>query len=147
MKTVSVLFALVLALAGCQQLPLTPEDIQARKFEAVPDKSVIYLLRDAADFSDVEAAVAFDGVMSLRTYSGTYYRWEVTPGTHQVASFGGDTGQIRVQAERGKVYFVQQRVAGRQFAPESTFELISESQARAVVQRCVLLKPMRGIMN
>jgi hypothetical protein len=147
MKTVSVLFALVLALAGCQQLPLTPEDIQARKFEAVPDKSVIYLLRDTADFSDVEAAVAFDGVMSLRTYPGTYYRWEVTPGTHQIQSFGGDTAQIRVQAERGKVHFVQQRVAGRQFAPESTFELISESQARAVVQRSVLLKPMRGIMN
>ncbi len=139
--------ALILTLAGCQQLPLTPEDIQARKFEAVPDKAVIYLLRDDPDFSGTEARVDLGDNVNLRTYPGTYYRWEVPPGTHRIMSFGGDTGQIRVQAERGKVYFVQQRVAGMRLAPESTFELISESQARAVVSRSVLVKPAGPIMN
>jgi len=134
-------------LAGCQQLPLTPEDIQARKFEAVPDKAVIYLVRDDPDFSETEARVDFGNSLSLRTYPGTYFRWEVKPGTHQIMSFGGDTGQIRVQAERGKVYFVQQRVAGIRMAPESTFELINEAQARAVVSRSVLVKPARPITN
>jgi hypothetical protein len=47
----SLLIGLVLVLAGCQQIPLTPEDIQARKFEPVPDKAVIYLVRDNPDFS------------------------------------------------------------------------------------------------
>jgi hypothetical protein len=141
------MMALILTLAGCQQLPLTPEDIQARKFEVVPDKAVIYLLRDDPDFSDTEARVDFGNNLSLRTYPGTYFRWEVAPGTHQLMSFGGDTGRIRVQAERGKVYFVQQRVAGMRFSPESTFELISEAQARAVVARSVLVKPARPITN
>jgi hypothetical protein len=142
-----MLALVVFTLAGCQQLPLTPEDIQARKFEAVPDKAVIYLFRDNPDFSEIEAAVSLDGELSFRTYPGTYYRWEVAPGMHRIQSFGGDTGQIRVQAERGKVYFVQQRVAGMRLAPESTFENISEAQARAIVQRCVLVKPMRGVIN
>jgi hypothetical protein len=141
------MMALILTLAGCQQLPLTPEDIQARKFEAVPDKAVIYLLRDDPDFSDIEARVDFGDNLNLRTYPGTYFRWEVPPGTHRIMSFGGDTGQIRVQAERGKVYFVQQRVGGNRFAPESSFELISESQARAIVSRSVLVKPARPITN
>src|SRR5262245_26930947 len=102
-------FAL-LVLAGCQQLPLTPEDIQARKFEAVADKAVIYLVRDNPDFTDAEAAITLGDNVRLKTNTGTYYRWEVPPGTHRIQSFGGDTGRIDVRAERGKIYFVQQRV-------------------------------------
>jgi hypothetical protein len=62
-------------------------------------------------------------------------------------AFGGGTGTIQVKAERGKLYFVQQRVGGIPLAPESTFELINESQARAVVHRSVLLKPGQPIIS
>lgn len=136
----SPLFGLMLVLAGCQQLPLTPEDIQARKFEAVADKAVIYVVRDSLDFSEIQAQVDLDTTLRLMTYPGTYYRWEVTPGTHQIQGFGGDMGSIRVQAEKGKIYFVQQRVTGRQFNPSSSFELVSETDGRAAVLRSVLLK-------
>jgi hypothetical protein len=143
----SLLVGLMLTLAGCQQLPLTPEDIQARKFEPVPDKAVIYLVRDTADFSDAGAAIDLGDTVRLTTYPGTYYRWEVAPGPHGIQSFGGDTGRIQVKAERGKIHFVQQRVAGIPLAPESRFELINESQAREMVHRSVLLKPARPIIN
>lgn len=39
-------------IAGCAQLPPTPQDIQAKKFEGVPDKAVIYRVRDIPDFND-----------------------------------------------------------------------------------------------
>jgi hypothetical protein len=141
------MMALILMLAGCQQIPLTPEDIQARKFEAVPDKAVIYLVRDNPDSSEIGARISLGDQVTFTTYPGTYYRWEVAPGTHRIMSLGDDTGQIRVQAERGKVYFVQQRVAGSRLSPESLFALVSESQARAAVSRSVLLKPAGPIMN
>src|SRR5262245_7124455 len=141
------LFAvLVLPLAGCQQLPLTPEDIQARKFEAVPDKAVIYVVRDDPDFSGIQAPIELDQTVNLKTYPGTYYRWEVPPGKRSVSGFGGDSGSISVQVERGRIYFVQQRVAGRMF-PMSHFELVGDAQGRAVVLRSVLLKPERPIGN
>jgi len=143
----SLLIGLVLALAGCQQLPLTPADIQARKFEPVADKAVIYLVRDDPDFSGAGAPVDLGNNLRLTTYAGTYYRWEVAPGTHTIMAFGASTGQIQVKAERGKIYFVQQRVGGIPLAPESTFEFINESQARAVVGRSVLLTPARPIIN
>jgi hypothetical protein len=143
----SLLIGLALVLAGCQQIPLTPQDIQARKFETVPDKGVIYLVRDNPDFSEAGAAVDLDSSVRLTTYAGTYYRWEVAPGAHTIMAFGAGTGQIQVKAERGKLYFVQQRVGGIPLAPESTFELINESQARAVVGRSVLLTPARPMLD
>ena len=141
------IIALILTLAGCTQLPLTPADIQARKFEAVPDKAVIYLVRDNPDSSEAEAPISLGDTVRLTTYPGTYYRWEVAPGTHRIMSFGGDTGRISVQAERGRIYFVQQRVVGMRLAPDSTFELVSESAGRTVVLRSVLLTPARLILN
>jgi len=72
-RVLSIALALVmgLTLAGCQQLPLTPQDLQARKFEAVPDKAVIYVVRDAVDFSDVQAQIHVGDKLLLNTNPGT----------------------------------------------------------------------------
>jgi hypothetical protein len=142
----SLLIGLILALAGCQQLPLTPEDIQARKFEAVPDKAVIYVVRDNPDFSGIQAQIDLDDSVKLMTYEGTYYRWEVAPGTHRVRGFGGDMGSISVQVERGKIYFVQARVAGR-FQAETAFQLVTEAEGKAAVLRSVLIRPRQAAIN
>ena len=131
---------IVLTLAGCQQLPLTPEDIQARKFEAVPDKAVIYLVRDSPDFSSIQSQISVGDKLLLKTYPGTYYRWEVSPGMHRITGYGSDIGTIGVQAERGRIYFVQQRVSGLYMA-NSMFAVVGEPEGRAAVLRAVLLSP------
>jgi len=130
---------ILLALAGCQQLPLTPQDLQARKFEPVPDRAVIYLVRDTADVSDAETPVQL-GDKRVYTNPGTYYRWVVPAGKHTMTGFGADSGTITVQVERGRVYFVQQWVAGTRM-PGSTFLPVSEAAGRAAVLRSVLLTP------
>jgi len=142
----SLLIGLILVLAGCQQIPLTPEDIQARKFEPVPDKAVIYVVRDNPDFSGIQAQIDLDNNVKLMTYEGTYYRWEVAPGTHKVQGFGGDMGSISVQTERGKIYFVQVRVAGR-FQAESSFQVVTDAEGRAAVLRSVLIRPRQALIN
>lgn len=125
-------------LAGCQQLPLTPEDLEARKFEPVPDKAVIYVVRSAPDFSSVQAQIRLGDKLLLKTYPGTYYRWEVPPGRHTIAGYAEDIGTITVEAERGRLYFVQQRVT-RLMVTNSGFELVREAEGRALVLRSVLL--------
>ena len=137
-----MLTALVMALtlAGCQQLPPSPQDLQAKKFEAVPDKAAIYLVRDAMDLSDVQSQIRVGDKLLLKTYPGTYYRWEVPAGKHTITGYGDDIGTITVQVERGKIYFVQQRVVGMQ-VPSSRFELVGEPEGRAAVMRSVLLLP------
>ena len=130
---------ILLALAGCQQLPLTPEDLRARKFEPVPDRAVIYLVRDTADVSDAQTQLQL-GNTRIYTNPGTYYRWVVPAGRHTISGFGSDSGAITVQAEPGRIYFIQQSVMGTRM-PGSNFSAVSEAAGRAVVQRSVLLTP------
>jgi hypothetical protein len=140
-RLLMVALAMALTLSGCQQLQPSPEDLQAKKFEAVPDKAVIYLVRDAMDLSDVQSQIRVGDKLLLKTYPGTYYRWEVPAGMHTITGYGGDIGTITVQVERGRIYFVQQRVVGMR-VPSSRFELVSEPQGRAAVMRSVLLLPV-----
>ena len=137
-RALMLALAMALTLSGCQQLPLSPEDLQARKFEAVPDKAVIYLVRDSPDFSDVQAQIRVGDKLLFKTYPGTYYRWEVPAGKHTITGYGEDIGTITVQVERGRIYFVQQRVTGLR-VPSSHFELVREPEGRAAVLRSVLL--------
>jgi hypothetical protein len=133
-------------LAGCAQLPPSPQDIQAKKFEAVPDKAAIYLVRDDPDFSRLQAMIYLGDKLLLKTYPGTYYRWEVPAGKHIVTGAGSDAGTITVQVERGRIYFVQQRVDGLR-GPESHFYLVSEAAGRAAVMRAVLVLQVQPVMQ
>lgn len=135
--------AVATALAGCAQLPPTPQDLQAKRFESVPDKAVIYLVRALPDFNDGPATIWLGDADTITTYPGTYYRWEVAPGRHRIAGFAADTGSITLQTEPGKVYFVQQRVTPvtwlRSQQPQSHFYPIAEGNGRAVVMRSQLI--------
>ena len=131
---------LVVVLAGCVQLPPTPQDLQAKKFEAVPDKAVVYLVRDYPDFSDVAATIFLgDESGMITTYAGTYYRWEAAPGTHRISGFAGDMGAIVLRVEAGRIYYVLQRVSPFFRFAQSYYQLVPEPQGRAAVMRAVLL--------
>ena len=126
-------------MAGCVQLPPTPQDLQAKKFETVPGKAVIYLVRDHPDFSDEAATVWIGESVIITTYPGTYYRWEVAPGRHRITGYGPDVGAIVVQTEPGRLYFVLQRLAPFRQFPQSQFYLVNEPYGRAAVSRSVLV--------
>jgi hypothetical protein len=135
-----LLLVLVLAIAGCAQLPPSPQEIEAKRFEPPPaDKSVIYLVRDDPDFTDIGASVMLDDQLMGTTYPGTFFRWIVEPGPHQIRGFAGDAGSYSIVTGPGGMYFVQQRVV-RFFLPmaQSQFYLVPEPHGRAVVMRSVL---------
>lgn len=133
---------MAMLLAGCQQLPLTPQDIQARRFEAVPGMAVIYVVRDYPDFTELQSMIYLGDKLILKTYPGTYYRWEVPPGAHHIRGAAFDTGAITVNGAPGTIYFVQQRVTAALMAsPNSFFQLVPEPAGRGAVLRSVLLVP------
>jgi hypothetical protein len=135
------LLIVVLALAGCadMQIPPTPADLQAKRFEAVPDKSVIYVVRDAPDFSSQASTLWLGESVMITTYEGTYYRWEVAPGTHQITGYGPDNGRFTLTTEPGRVYFIQQRLQPFLRFPQSAFALVADPYGRAAVSRAVLV--------
>jgi hypothetical protein len=79
--------------------------------------------------------------LALKTYPGTYYRWEVPPGKHLIETGFYDTGRLTLEVKAGNIYYVQQRVLSIMGNPSSTFELVGEAQGRTTVLRAVLLVP------
>jgi hypothetical protein len=133
---------MALLLAGCQQLPLTPQDIQARRFEAVPGMAVIYVVRDYPDFTELQSTIYLGDKVILKTYPGTYFRWEVPAGEHLIRGAAFDTGAITVNGVPGMIYFVQQSVtAALMGSPNSFFRPVPEPFGRGAVLRSVLLVP------
>ncbi len=63
----SALF-LAMLVAGCAARPPSPQDLQAKRFETLPDKSVVYLYRDASDFSNNPATFIVDAQQQGATY-------------------------------------------------------------------------------
>jgi hypothetical protein len=104
------LILLTFLTAGCVQLPPTPQDVQAKRFETVPDKAVIYVVRPVVD-SHFHGALSFPGG-TITTFQGTYFRWEAAPGVHRIEGAGASTAAVTIQAEAGKIYFVEHTVYG-----------------------------------
>jgi len=128
-----------LTFAGCSQLPPSPADIQAKKFEAVPDQAVIYIVRNDPDFSRDGATPMLDHAVTVTTYPGTYYRWEAAPGAHHIAGFAADAGNMTIKVEAGKIYFVQQSYVPGPFMPRSHFHHVPSNRGRSLVMRSELV--------
>lgn len=130
-----------LLLAGCVQLPPTAADIQAKRFESIPGKSVIYVARTPKDSLE-SSGLALDYDLQITTHPGTYYRWEVAPGTHRVAGFGVGTELVTLTTEPGKIYFLEHTVLGHwRSGPQATWlKQIGEQDGRALVVQAELLR-------
>ena len=131
-----LLLVAALALAGCAPLPPSPQDLEAKRFESVPGKAVIYLVRDMPDISREAASVMLDDNLMGSTYPGTYFRWVVEPGRHQIRGFAGDAGAITLDVAPGAIYYVQQSYSrGFTGFGQSYFRPIAEPYGRGAVVR------------
>lgn len=126
----------VLLLAGCAdlQLPPSPQDIQGKKFESVPDKSVIYIVRTRMDSNEV-SGLSLDDRGQISTFRATYYRWEVAPGAHRVAGIGRANESVTLTTAPGKIYFLEHTVLGspRMGATSTWLRQIGDAEGRTLV--------------
>lgn len=128
-----LLIITVLLLTGCvAPLPPMPEDAVAKRFEPVPGKAVIYLVRHALEPSYV-APVALDDQMIGSTYRGTYIRIETPAGKHQLSGIAGDSGNITLNTEAGKLYFIQHNARGYRSFVSSTYQRVDDAYGRSLV--------------
>jgi hypothetical protein len=137
-RAANLLAAVVLAVAGCVGLAPEAHDLEAKKFQPLPDKGVIYLVRGEPLYSDRPVPVWLGNHIMITTYPDTFFRWEVQPGVHRISGHDTDFGTITVAAEPGRVYFVMQQLSYRHDI--SYFTMIEELDGRAAVRRATLLK-------
>lgn len=139
MKHIYLILLIVLTTA-CAQLPPAPQDIQAKKFESLPDRAVIYIVRPAVD-APTPGPLSISGRGMISTHQGTYFRWEVTPGAQRIEGAGASTAALTVQTEAGKIYFVEQTVVGnpRDGTQSMSLRRIDENRGRRMVSAAQLL--------
>lgn len=130
-----ILLPVLLLLTGCSTLGPALRDMDARQFHSVPEKSVIYVVREAPDHDPRPTVITLDASTEGLTYPGTFVRWVVAPGRHRVAGYGGDAGAIHLQTASGRIYFVRQAVSQRDNLPQSTFSVVTEEDARIAITR------------
>jgi len=129
----------LLAFAACAPLPPSPADIQAKHFDPVPGKAVIYVVRNRPDLTDDAATLMLDGQMMGTTYPGTYFRWVVAPGRHEIRGYAGDNGRFVLDVPPDGVYFVQQSVTWLIGPAQSSFRPIDPNYGRTAVMRASLV--------
>jgi hypothetical protein len=125
---------IALLLAGCVQLPPSPQDLQAKRFDAVPGKAVIYVVRAPMD-SPASSGLSLDDREQITTLEGTYYRWEVAPGTHRIAGVGPANESITLRTAAGNIYFVEHNVRGTLWSgmQSTSVRLMTDQEGRARV--------------
>jgi len=131
---------IALTLAACTQIPPSPEEIQSKNFEPVPEKAIVYIVRTPMD-SDEPGSLILDDNATLTTYRRTFYRWEIAPGRHRVAGFAGQSGQVELDAEAGRIYFVEHTVHGslRSGVKSTALRRIDEKRGQQLVRSSGLL--------
>jgi hypothetical protein len=130
-----------LLLAGCAQLPPTPQDIQAKRFEPIAGKAVIYVVRQPMDSREA-GALLMDNGEQVTTLAGTYYRWEVVPGTHRILGLTPASASFALSTEPGKIYFLRHTVLGtpRSGAQLAALTPINEALGRSLVLESQLVR-------
>jgi hypothetical protein len=127
-----------LIIAGCAQIPPGPQEIEAKKFEAVPDKAVVYIVQGALG-PTLPVGLALDDRIQITTYNGTFYRWVVAPGTHTIVNTAPLNASITLRLDAGKIYFVEQWVSGwRGSVSSSRLHQLDDRTGRQMVRTSTL---------
>ena len=125
--------AIALAVAACAQIPPTPREVADKKMEPVAGKAVVYVVQDP--FGSYDAGLTLDEKLQIRTWPGTFYRWETAPGTHTIRSSEGNlSARLSLRVEAGRVYFVQHSVRGiRGSTTDASLTAIDDTAGRRLV--------------
>jgi hypothetical protein len=131
----------VLLVSGCAQLPPSPEELQAKRFETLPGKAVIYIVRQPMDSTEY-GALLMDTGEQVTLFPGAFYRWEVPAGARRISGLGPWNVLYNLEVAPGRIYFLRYTVAGtpRMGPILAGLQAIDEQQGRSLVQQAELVR-------
>lgn len=85
--------------------------------------------------------VSLDGKIVGKTGPKTYFKWDVTPGEHEIASHTENTSTITINANAGKIHYIWQEVKMGFWTPRSLLQEVSASEGEKGVNESKLAAP------
>ena len=114
---------------------------EAKAFEKVPDKGVVYLYRTGrAVGAAMQTQIKVNGKDAGGTGPGTFFKWELEPGTYTFSCFTPESSAIvELDVKPGKQYFLRQDNRMGVSTGRVTLKEVSQSTGEADVKKCKLL--------
>ncbi len=130
-------------LCGCANVSNAPyeTDAAAKQFTAPEGKGVVYLYRPGRALgAAIQMQVSVNGNTAGGTGPGTYFRWELLPGSYTFLSTAPESSAtVAVEVEAGKLYFIEQETRLGLQTARVTMRRVNEARGRSSVQSARLL--------
>jgi hypothetical protein len=132
----------LLTLTACASVPMEAPnmDSEAKTFTPVPDKSVLYIVRDTSMGAAISIPVLVDGKLVGSTVAHSYFRVIVVPGNHDLWAKASYDAKMSIATEAGKIYYIDQSPRMGVFYAGAGLKQLSEEDGKEQVNDCKLAK-------
>lgn len=130
-------------LANCAGTSKAPESksAEAKSFEAPSDRGSVYLYRTGRMVGAAgQLMVKVNNMDAGGTGPGTFFKWNLKPGTYTFASATGESSAvIQVEVKAGEMYFIRQDARLGIESGRVTMKEVSDSKGKKEIASLKLL--------
>jgi hypothetical protein len=130
-------------ITGCASTSKAPSEMsdQAKSFVAPADKGAVYLYRTGRVVGAAgQLSVKVNGQDAGGTGPGTFFKWDLKPGTYTFFSSTGEASAVvQLDVKAGEVYYIRQDARIGIDTGRVTMKEVSDNKGRKEVQGCKLL--------
>jgi len=128
---------------GCASTSKAPESKsnEAKTFEAPDDKGTVFLYRTGRAVGAAgQLKVKVNSIDAGGTGPGTFFRWDLKPGTYTFSSSTGESSAvIQIDVKAGQVYFIRQDARMGIEKGRVSMKEVDSKKGRNEVSNCKLL--------
>lgn len=134
------IFTLTISLIGCASVQMadTALDATAKKFQANPSKSGLYIYRNESMGAAIKMDLTVDGKAIGQSAAKTYFYVEVEPGKHTISSKAENTDNLTLETVAGKLYYIWQEVKIGFLLARTKLSLVDDKTGQAGVNESKL---------
>jgi hypothetical protein len=140
---VFAILAVLLIAYSCASTSKATDDksTAAKEFKKHPSKGIVYLYRPGRFVGAAASSqIKINGTDAGGTGPGTFFRWELTPGTYAFSAFTTESSTvIEVDVEANQHYFIRQDERLGLSSGRITMVLQDEAKGMKGVESCKLL--------
>jgi hypothetical protein len=117
------------------------ENEKAKSFEAQSDRGTVYLYRTGRAVGAAgQLSVKVNGNEAGGTGPGTFFKWDLKPGTYTFNSSTGEASAVvQLEVKAGEIYYIRQDARIGINTGRVTMKEVSDSKGRKEVEGCKLL--------
>jgi len=130
-------------MSGCASVSKAPTEKseEAKSFAAPDNKGSVFLYRTGRAIGAAgQLSVKINDLDAGETGPGTFFRWDLTPGTYTfLSSTSESSATVQLEVKAGQVYFIRQDARMGIDSGRVTMKEVSDTKGIDEVKNCKLL--------